>query len=51
LSSCSPWSSKVMPEPATRSTTVLVTRTSLGLADEQTRSTEVYSDPSQILSM
>ena len=48
LSSCSPWSSKVIPEPAMRSTTVLATRTWLGLADEQTLLGEVHSDPSQI---
>jgi hypothetical protein len=45
LSSCSPRSSKVMPEPATRSTTVLVTRTSLGSADEQTRSARCTAIP------
>lgn len=37
LSLCAPWSSNVMPDPATRSTTVGDTRTSPGCARSQTR--------------
>lgn len=47
LSSCSPRSSKLMPEPATRSTTVLVTRTWPGPAAEQTRSARCIAIPAR----